>query len=133
MTDVSSTGSEVVNPAGVARLDRQAAAQSESSGAALASYQDPGLMNPTTQDQHPSAQRLSGASGAYGGYTGQLNHAQAAQADSDVWVTVPVDRVITGGGSSKVAPVYSTSKGYRSRPGDSAGSIPPTPAAGRPY
>jgi hypothetical protein len=133
MTDTSTTstgGGDVVTPAAIDRLNGQAASQTESSKAQLASY---GFVqsSPTTQEAHPSAQRL--ASPQWAGKTSTLNAAQAAQDNADVWVTVPVDRVITAGGSSKTAPVYSSTKGYVARPGESAGSIPPTPAAGKPY
>jgi hypothetical protein len=141
MSDTSSypqtgSGYGVGEPAALNRLAGQAASQQESADSALAMvpYEYPGgapPTNPTTQDQHTSTQRL--ASKQWAGKTSTLNAAQAAQGDADVWVTVPVDRVITDGTSSKVAPVYSSTKGYRSRPGESAGSIPPVPAAGRPY
>ena len=134
MTDTSS----VVTPAAIDRLSRQAASQQESASTQLAltpyEYGDQPItpaVGPTAQAQHPSAQRLNTAQ--WEGKTGQLNHAQAAAGDSEVYVTVPVDKVVTAGGSSKVAPVYATSKGYRPRPGESAGSIPPPHAAGRPY
>jgi hypothetical protein len=129
MTDTSS----VVTPAAVDRLSRQAASQTESDTVALALAGQPQTYpsGPSAQDQHPAAQRLS--SNQWAGKTSTLNNAQAAQGDADVYVTVPVDKVVTSGGSSKVAPVYASSKGYQARPGDSAGSIPPTVAAGRPY
>ena len=138
MTDTSSA----VSPAAIDRLSGIGAAEQNSATTqlALTPYEygsTPSAVNPptnpTAQDQHPSAQRLSGASGAWGGYTGQLNHAQAAQGDADVYVTVPVDKVSTKAGSSTVAPVYASPTGYQPRPGESAGSIPPAIAAGRPY
>ena len=137
MADTSSTGADVVTPAAINRLSQQAASQSESAQTALAltpyeyDVNPGGITGQTAQAAHPSTQRLSG--GQWNGKTSTLNHAQAAQGDADVYVTVPVDKVITSGGSSKVAPVYSTAKGYRPRPGESAGSIPPTVPAGRPY
>jgi len=86
--------------------------------------------NPTAQDLHPSAQRLN--SGQWQGKTSQLNHAQAAQDGSDVWVTVPVDKVSTRGPVSTSNPVYASTKGYVPRPGESGGSIPPVARHGRP-
>lgn len=132
--------SSAITPAALDRLSRQASQQGISANTqlALTPYEfglDPGGINPqtnpTAQDQHPSAQRL--ASPQWQGKTGQLNHAQAAQDRADVWVTVPVDKVVTAGGNASVAPVYATPTGYASRPGESAGSIPPTVPAGRPY
>jgi hypothetical protein len=134
MTDTSS----VVTPAAINRLSQQAASQQETASTQLAltpyEYGAQPITpqtGPTAQDAHPSAQRL--ATNQWAGKTSTLNNAQAAAGDSDVYVTVPVDKVVTSRGSSKVAPVYATSKGYRSRPGDSRGSIPPTVPAGRPY
>lgn len=131
MTDTSN----VVTPAAINRLSGQAASQTESATTALAmapyEYGDQPITptNPTVQDQHPAAQRL--ATKQWGGKTGTLNQAQAAAPDSDVWVTVPVDKIITAGGSSKVAPIYASAAGYRPRPGESTGSIPPPMAAGK--
>jgi hypothetical protein len=134
MTDTSTGSADVVTPAAINRLSQQAASQQESASTALAltpyEYGN-AVSNPTAQDLHPSAQRLS--SPQWAGKTSTLNNAQAAAGDADVYVTVPVDKVVTAGGSSKVAPVYASSKGYRSRPGESAGSIPPAVPAGRPY
>lgn len=136
MTDTSSA----ITPGAIARLEGQASRQEEADATqlALTPYEygtNPGGINPpgnpTAQDLHPSAQRL--AQSKWHGYTGTLNHAQAAQGGAPVWVTVPVDKVETKAGSSTVAPVYATPKGYVSRPGDSSGSIPPAMPAGRPY
>jgi len=136
MTDQSSA----ITPAALYRLEGQAADQqiASSTQLALTPYeygQAPAGINPpanpTAQDQHPSARRL--ASNQWQGKTSSVNHAQAAQDRADVWVTVPVDRVVSSGGKSSVAPVYATPTGYASRPGDSAGSIPPVVPAGRPY
>jgi len=136
MTDTSSA----VSQAGIDRLSGQAAGQIRSADTqlALTPYEygqaPQGInppANPTAQDQHPSAQRL--ASPAWQGKTGVLNRAQAAQDRANVWVTVPVDKVVTRGGSSAVAPVYATPTGYVPRPGESAGSIPPVVPAGSPY
>jgi len=136
MTDTSSA----VSQSGLNRLAGQASAQTIAADTqlALTPYEygmNPGGINPptnpTTQDQHPSAQRL--ATPAWQGKTGTLNHAQAAQDRANVWVTVPVDKVVTRGGSSTVAPVYASPTGYVPRPGESAGSIPPTIPAGSPY
>jgi hypothetical protein len=136
MTDTSSA----VTPAALARLETQAGRQ-QASGAtqlALTPYEygttPAGInppTNPTAQDQSPSAQRLAAPN--WQGKTGLLNNAQAAQDNADVYVTVPVDKVVTKGGSSSVTPVYATTQGYRARPGQSAGSIPPPIPAGRPY
>jgi len=134
MTDTSSA----VTPAALDRLQLQATGERESAARQLAltpyEYGDqpimPRAMNPTTQDRHPSAQRL--ASGQWNGYSGQVNHAQAAQDSAPVWVTVPVDKVETRASGAAVAPVYASPTGYRPRPGESAGSIPPPVAAGRP-
>jgi hypothetical protein len=129
-----------IGPSGLARLSGQAQQQSEAAARqlALTPYEwgmAPGGINPptnpTAQDRHPSAQRLR--SSAWAGKTGQVNHAQAAQDSAPVWVTVPVDKVETRAGSSSVSAVYATPTGYRSRPGESAGSIPPAMPAGRPY
>lgn len=79
-----------------------------------------------------SVQRLAGSQWA--GMTGQVNNAQRA-GDGAVWVTVPVDKVqVTPAGSRGIAPVYATAQGYRSKPGESVGSIPPpsTQAVGKP-
>ena len=134
MTDASSA----VSQQGLRRLSGQAASQTESADVALAispyEYQGTpagGAPVPTPQDAHPSAQRL--AAPAWQGKTGTLNHAQAAQDRANVWVTVPVDKVETKGGSTTVSPVYATPTGYQARPGESAGSIPPTIPAGSPY
>lgn len=137
MTDMSSA----VTPAAIARLQSQATGQGESAAQqlALTPYEygtAPQAINPQTnptfQDQHPSAQRLA-APGRWAGKTGQLNNAQASEDRADVWVTVPVDKVETKGGSSTVSPLYATPTGYQARPGESAGSIPPAVPAGRPY
>jgi hypothetical protein len=135
MTDTSSA----VSPAALYRLSGDAAAQSEASNTALAltpyEYGHQTITpqtNPTTQDQHPSAQRLA-ASQQWAGKTGQVNRAQAAQDQADIWVTVPVDKIETKGGSTAAAPVYATPQGYRARPGESAGSIPPPHRVGHPY
>lgn len=136
MTDTSSA----VSPAALSRLERQASAQqiAASTQLALTPYEygtTPGDINPpanpTAQDAHPSAQRM--AAPIWAGKTGQLNHAQAAQDRSDIWVTVPVDKVETKGGSTTASALYATPQGYAPRPGESAGSIPPTIPAGRPY
>jgi hypothetical protein len=134
MTDTSSA----VSQAGLYRLSGDAYRQGEadSTQLALTPYEfgrqavTP-QTNPTTQDRHPSAQRLAATSWA--GKTSQLNRAQAAQDGAPVWVTVPVDKVETRAGSTATAPVYATPQGYRPRPGESAGSIPPVVPAGRPY
>lgn len=128
---MSDTGS-AVSQQGISRLERQAAGQIESSDTQLAitPYEYP-PGNPTAQDLHPSAQRL--ATPAWKGKTGTLNHAQAAEDRANVWVTVPVDKVVTQKGSSTVSPVYASPTGYQARPGESAGSIPPTIPAGHPY
>jgi hypothetical protein len=110
------------------RLEGQSAGQLRANDVGLANA---GQLNPTAQDLHPSAQRLSSAQ--LDGKTSQLNNAQAAQPDSEVWVTVPVDKVTTSGGSSSVTPVYASAKGYVPRPGESRGSVPPGPRVGRPY
>jgi len=129
------------------RLSGDAAAQVQrnSTQLALTPYEyglDPGGINPQTsvpsgptpQDQHPSAQRLN--SSAWAGKTGMLNHAQAAEDNAPVWVTVPVDKVTTKGpiseSSASANAVYATPKGYQPRPGNSPGSIPPVPQTGRP-
>jgi len=131
---------DVVTPAALDRLSGQAHQQSVASSQqlALTPYEygtAPADINPptgpTAQAQHPSAQRL--AAPAWNGKTGVLNNAQAAQDRADVWVTVPVDKVVSSGGSSAVAPVYATPTGYVARPGESTGSIPPPMAAGHPY
>jgi hypothetical protein len=136
---MSDTGS-AISQQGVSRLEGQASSQLESADTqlALTPYEygtaPAGLNpsgNPTAQDQHPSAQRL--AAPAWKGKTGTLNHAQAAQDRSNIWVTVPVDKVETVGGSTSVSPVYASPTGYQSRPGESAGSIPPAIPAGHPY
>jgi hypothetical protein len=127
-----------VTPAALHRLAGQAASEQESGATQLAltpyEYGTQPITpqtNPTAQDLHPSAQRL--ATSAWAGKTGLLNHAQAAQDSAPVWVTVPVDKVVTRAGSSSVSPVYATPTGYKARPGESAGSIPPAMPAGRPY
>jgi hypothetical protein len=132
--------SSAITPAAIDRLRGQATQQgiSDSTQLALTPYEygtTPGNINPptnpTAQDQHPSAQRLSAP--VWAGKTGQLNHAQAAQDRSDVWVTVPVDKVVAANGGAAVAPVYASPTGYQARPGESAGSIPPVVPAGKPY
>jgi hypothetical protein len=136
MTDTSSA----VTPAALARLNGDASAQqiAAQTQLALTPYEygttPAGInppTNPTAQDQHPSAQRL--ATPQWAGKTSTLNRAQAAEENAPVWVTVPVDKVITSGGSSSVSALYATPNGYRARPGESAGSIPPAMPAGRPY
>ena len=131
---------DVITPAALQRLSGQGTSQQESAATQLAltpyeygtAPQDVNPpTNPTAQDAHPSAQRLAAPSWA--GKTGTLNHAQAAQDRADVWVTVPVDKVVSSGGSSAVAPVYASPQGYVPRPGESTGSIPPPMAAGHPY
>jgi len=133
---------DVVTQAALDRLSGQAHQQSVAStqqlaltpyeyGTAPADINPAGPSGPTPQAQHPSAQRLAAPSWA--GKTGVLNNAQAAQDRADVWVTVPVDKVVSSGGSSAVAPVYATPTGYVPRPGESTGSIPPAMAAGHPY
>lgn len=130
--------SSAVSPAALHRLAGLGASQTESADTQLAltpyEYGAQPITpqtNPTAQEQHPSAQRL--ASSQMHGYTGQLNHAQAAEDHAPVWVTVPVDKVVTSGGSSSVSALYASPTGYKARPGESAGSIPPTVPAGRPY
>jgi hypothetical protein len=129
-----------VSQAGVSRLAGDAASQAESADVELATapYEyDPtlgtsqGASASTGQASHPSAQRL--AAPAWAGKTGTLNRAQAAQDRADVWVTVPVDKVETRKGSTTVSPVYASPTGYQSRPGESAGSIPPAMPVGHPY
>ena len=139
MTDTSS----VVTPAALQRLSGQATAQQSANAQqlALTPYEygtAPAGINPTTgpsgptaQDAHPSAQRLAAPN--WQGKTGLLNNAQAAQDRADVWVTVPVDKVVSSGGSSAIAPVYASPQGYVPRPGESTGSIPPPMPAGHPY
>jgi hypothetical protein len=138
MTDTSSA----ITPQALNRLEGQAAAQASSNARqlALTPYEyglDPGGINPATagptaQESHPSAQRM--ASGQWDGKTSQLNHAQAAQPGSQVWVTVPVDKVTTTApGISSATPVYASTKGYVPRPGESRGSIPPPIPTGHPY
>lgn len=137
MTDLS----QPVGPAGLDRFNDAASQQGiqASQQLALTPYEygtapgsiNPQQMNPTAQDQHPSAQRL--ATNKWAGKTGLLNNAQAAEDRADVYVTVPVDKVVTSGRSAAVAPVYATPTGYVPRPGESVGSIPPPVAAGRPY
>lgn len=135
-----SDASSAVSPSALYRLSGQGASEQQSGKTqlALTPYEyglNPGGINPptnpTAQDMHPSAQRL--ASSAWAGKTGQVNNAQAAQDSAPVWVTVPVDKVTTSAGKSQIAAVYASPTGYRSRPGDSAGSIPPVIPAGRPY
>jgi hypothetical protein len=133
------TSPSPITPAALRRLEGPGASQAESSTASLASFGlNPGGLNaapmgPTAQELHPSARRLD--SGQWDGKTGQLNHAQAAQPGSEVWVTVPVDKITTTGASSSVVPVYASTQGYVPRPGESRGSLPPGPAAsvGKPY
>jgi hypothetical protein len=137
MSDTSS----VVSPAALSRLQGQAASQGESASTQLAltpyeygtAPQGINPTNPNAQDTHPSAQRL--ATSQWAGKTSDLNHAQASAGGGEVWVTVPVDKVTTTQTSAKVAPVYQTEQGYRAKPGESAGSIPPAAASavGRPY
>lgn len=136
---MSDTGSAVTQQ-GINRLEGQASSELEGADVelALTPYEygtTPGAINPvgnpTPQDQHPSARRL--ALPAWLGKTGTLNRAQAAEDRAPVWVTVPVDKVVTKGGSTTVSPVYATPTGYQARPGESAGSIPPTMPAGHPY
>jgi hypothetical protein len=124
----------IVSQSAINRLESNAQGQSESASTqlALTPYEygsQPGSINPTAQDQHPAARRL--ASPKWEGYTGTLNRAQAAQDSSNVWVTVPVDKILVTGNKAAVAPVYASARGYRSRPGESTGSIPPTIGAGR--
>jgi len=132
--------SSAVSQQGINRLEGQASSQLESAdtqlaltpyeyGTAPGGINPPG--NPTAQDLHPSAQRL--AAPVWKGKTGTLNHAQAAEDRANIWVTVPVDKVVTKGGSTTVSPVYASPTGYQARPGESAGSIPPTIPAGHPY
>jgi len=140
--------SGAVTPGALSRLRGEATSQqiADSTQLAMTPYEyglDPGAINPATpgstaaapppgpQDAHPSAQRL--ASGQWAGKTSQLNHAQAAQDQADVWVTVPVDKVTTRGSVSSANPVYATPRGYVPRPGESRGSIPPAIPAGHPY
>jgi hypothetical protein len=132
--------SSAVTPEALNRLRGQAAGQLEANSTQLAltpyEYGAQPIMpqsqrNPTAQDMHPSAQRM--ASGQWGGKTSQLNRAQAAQDQADIWVTVPVDKVMTRGQVSTANPVYAAPKGYVPRPGDSSGSIPPTIPTTRPY
>jgi hypothetical protein len=129
-----------ISPQGINRLESQASSQTVSADTQLAltpyeygttpSGVNPPT-NPTAQDASPQAKRLAAPS--WKGKTGTLNHAQAAEDRAPVWVTVPVDKVETKGGSSTVSPVYATPTGYQARPGESAGSIPPTIPAGHPY
>jgi hypothetical protein len=125
--ELAATGSPIT-PAALRRLSGEAASQRESSAVGLANA---GQSNPTAQDLHPSAQRL--ASSQLDGKTGQLNHAQAAQPGSEVWVTVPVDKVTTSEGTASITPVYASTQGYVPRPGESRGSVPPGHRVGRPY
>ena len=137
MTDTMGSSS-AVTPEALNRLRGQAAGQLEANATQLAltpyEYGDQPIMpqrNPTAQDMHPSAGRL--ATGQWGGKTSQVNRAQAAQDQADIWVTVPVDKVMTRGAVSTANPVYASARGYVPRPGDSAGSIPPTIPTTRPY
>ena len=121
----------------VSRVAQEGAAQSNQGAVNLALLEAENTQAaagaPTSggsQDTHPSVQRLS--SPAWAGFTGQLNGAQAAAEDADVWVTVPVDKVVTTPtGAAGIAPVYASTKGYRARPGESVGSIPPPTAVRR--
>jgi hypothetical protein len=133
--------SSAISQAALDRLNNQAAGQLEANSTqlALTPYEyglDPGAINqpptnPTAQDLHPSAQRL--ATNQWQGKTSQLNHAQAAAPGAPVWVTVPVDKVITRNGNAAVTPTYASTRGYVPRPGESVGSIPPPMPAGHPY
>jgi hypothetical protein len=135
------TDQGAVSQAALQRLMVEGAGQSESASRqlALTPYEygmQPGGINPQTnpthQDTAPSAQRL--AAPVWNGKTGTLNNAQAAQPGSQVWVTVPVDKVTTTPqGASAATPVYASTKGYVPRPGESRGSIPPGMPVGRPY
>ncbi|HUO48232.1 MAG TPA: hypothetical protein VMU09_05315 [Acidimicrobiales bacterium] len=122
---------DTFTPGAVNRLEYDAGAQQSRAQTQLALLQ-PAATSPPVPSQmaHPSAQRLQ--TPAWQGSTSQLNRAQAAQADADVWVTVPVDKVsVAPGGGHSIAPVYASTKGYRPRPGESVGSIPPAVAVGR--
>lgn len=132
--------SNAMPPWSLYRLANQAQGETESADTQLAlTPYEYGTMpaninppsNPTHQDRAPAAQRL--ASPQWNGKTSTLNHAQAAQDRSNVWVTVPVDKVETRAGSSSVTPMYQTPTGYVPRPGESRGSIPPGMPVGRPY
>ena len=139
----ASEGGGVVTPSAFDRLGQQGSDQvaQNASQLALTPYEyglDPGGINqqssnPTPQDLHPSAQRMG--TSQWAGKTSQVNHAQAAEGSDNnpVWVTVPVDKVTTRGPISNSNAVYMTPKGYTPKPGESGGSIPPVPPAGRPY
>lgn len=117
----------------VSRLSRQASAQGNQAAVNLALLEaentQAAAATPTPPQPHPALGRLS--TDAWSGWTGQLNNAQRA-AGGPAWVTVPADRVVVApGGGQGIAPVYATTQGYRARPGESVGSIPPPVAAGR--
>lgn len=126
---------ESISPDALSRFEYQAADEQSDARRRLALAQPAAVQGTVpaglgTGAGHPSAHRLN--SSAWQGFTNDLNRAQAAQADADVWVTVPVDKVtIAPGGGHAIAPVYASTKGYRPRPGESAGSVPPTVAVGR--
>lgn len=113
-------------------LDAYAAAEGQNAAQTLAGQEAlaateaaPAPQQDAGQAGHPAMQRL--ATNQWDGYTGQLNRAQAAQGNADVWVTVPVDKVeVKPDGRGHAAPVFATTQGYRPRPGESAGSVPPT-------
>ena len=124
----------------LSRFNRQAAQQGSQAAVNLALLEAEttqagagGTPQAQAQDGHPSVQRLAGDQ--WQGMTGQVNNAQAAQgaeSPGSVWVTVPADRVtVAPTGAHTVAPVYATPKGYRAKPGESAGSIPPPMAVKR--
>ena len=122
-----------LDPAALNRFEYQAGQESSTARTRLAMLQPAAVQGTVpapvpdgaaAQSAHPSMQRI--ASPAWQGFTGQMNRAQAAQDDADVWVTVPVDKVsVSPGGGHAVHPVYASTKGYQPRPGESAGSIPP--------
>lgn len=69
-------------------------------------------------DQSPSLARMS---------TPPEDH--GSQLQSDVWVTVPVDKVQVANGKGTITPLYAEGRGYRDT--GVGHRIPPVPAAGR--
>lgn len=110
--------------------------QYQDAGAAadLAGGGDPyGTLTPTPTSQPTSLSRL-GDTSQWAGYGSHLTGVQGAQldqlpreGDNEVWVTVPVDKVVLNpNGAAQTRPLYSRGTGYRDNP------APSTPAVSRP-
>lgn len=80
----------------------------------------------------PQADRIQGYQADQSASVARMStppQSQGKQLESDVWVTVPVDKVQVANGRGTITPLYADAKGYREPA--SGNRIPPVVAAGR--